>query len=1002
VGALALLHRSVLGLSPLEQPDARLVLALCRAGALAVLDLGRDLAVGRKALAQVAREAHDGFGVRVPEKTPWAPEELPARVEVVVLPAGAPIARWKAREVLVQVRSLEEARAAVEGGADGLIVKGSESGGRVGEETTFVLLQRVAGAIDRPIWAQGGIGVHTAAAAIAGGARGVVLDSQLALVRESALPEAVKAALRGMDGSETIVLGEHRLYTRPDLPVARRKAPDPLEIEGFLALLGGASLEESLLPVGQDAAFARPLAERYRTASGVVHALRDAIEQHVRDAAALSPLAADSPLARDHGVRYPIAQGPMTRVSDRAAFADAVSRGGGLPFLALSLMRGDEVRALMSETRALLGDRAWGVGILGFVPEDLRNEQIAVVQEIRPSAALIAGGRPSQARPLEAQGTITYLHVPSPGLLDLFLADGARRFVFEGRECGGHVGPRTSFVLWELQIERLLAFAEARASDAPAKSLEGVSVLFAGGVHDARSGAMVAAMAAPLAARGAHVGVLMGTAYLFTEEAVTTGAILRAFQEAAIGCEGTVLLETAPGHATRCTENDYVRDFRDEKRALEAQGKSPEEVWAALEQKNLGRLRIAAKGVRREGAALVTVDEATQRREGMFMIGQIAALRGAISTIAALHRDVCEGATARLATQVTRREEPAEEARPADVAVIGIACIFPDAPDRHAYWANIVAGRSSISEVPKERWDPAIYYDPEAPPGEKSASRWGGFVPTIAFDPLLYGIPPRSLSAIEPVQLLALEVARRALEDAGYGERSFDRDRTAVIFGAEAGTDLSSAYGFRALFPQYAGADPARARRASPDADRGLVPRRARQRHRRAHRQSPRSRRVELHRRRRVCLVARGRGSGDQRARRRLGGSGALRRRRSAQQHQRLPALLQRPRALADGRVPHLRRVGRWHRARRGRRVRGAQAARRRRARRRSRLRGAEGHRGEQRWAQPRPHRAEERRANPRAPAGLSRLGRVARRGRPWSRRMARGRSSGIAPSSAP
>ena len=77
-------------------------------------------------------------------------------------------------------------------------------------------------------------------------------------------------------------------------------------------------------------------------------------------------------------------------------------------------------------------------------------------------------------------------------------------------------------------------------------------VLFAGGIHDARSAAMVAAMAAPLAARGVRVGVLMGTAYLFTEEAVGAGAITPTFQEAAVAGTETVLLETGPGHATRC------------------------------------------------------------------------------------------------------------------------------------------------------------------------------------------------------------------------------------------------------------------------------------------------------------------------------------------------------------------------------------------------------------------------------------------------------------------
>src|SRR5690606_14080764 len=135
---------------------------------------------------------------------------------------------------------------------------------------------------------------------------------------------------------------------------------------------------------------------------------------------------------------------------------------------------------------------------------------LAVVQQVRPDVALIAGGRPSQAAPLEAAGIATYLHVPSPGLLDRFVKDGARRFVFEGRECGGHAGPRASFPRWDAQVERLLAV------DAP----ENLHLLFAGGIHDARSAAAVAAVGAPLVERGAHLGVLMGTAYLFTKEAV--------------------------------------------------------------------------------------------------------------------------------------------------------------------------------------------------------------------------------------------------------------------------------------------------------------------------------------------------------------------------------------------------------------------------------------------------------------------------------------------------
>src|SRR5947209_9840193 len=177
------------------------------------------------------------------------------------------------------------------------------------------------------------------------------------------------------------------------------------------------------------------------------------------------------------------------------------------------------------------------------------------IRRAKPPFALIAGGRPDQARSLEAEGIATYLHVPSPGLLRRFLAEGARRFVLEGRECGGHVGPRSSFVLWEQAAGVVL---EAIDGGIPADSIQ---ILYAGGIHDARSSAAVAAVAAPLAERGVRVGVLLGTAYLFTAEAVASGAIVPGFQAEAIRCADTVLLETGPGHEVRVSPTPFTGRF---------------------------------------------------------------------------------------------------------------------------------------------------------------------------------------------------------------------------------------------------------------------------------------------------------------------------------------------------------------------------------------------------------------------------------------------------------
>ena len=78
----------------------------------------------------------------------------------------------------------------------------------------------------------------------------------------------------------------------------------------------------------------------------------------------------------------------------------------------------------------------------------------------------------------------------------------------------------------------------------------------------------------------------------------------------------------------------------------------------------------------------------------------------------------------------------------------------------------------------------------------------GRFLPDVPFDPLRYGMPPSSLPSIEPAQLLALEVARAALDDAGYAQRPFPRERPAVVLGMGGGAaQVAMGYAFRSYLP---------------------------------------------------------------------------------------------------------------------------------------------------------------------------------------------------------
>ncbi|MRV71683.1 SDR family NAD(P)-dependent oxidoreductase [Duganella sp. FT92W] len=780
----------VLIVSPFETPDHRLVADAMRAGAFAFLDVGRDWPQARAAIERVQAAAPGGFGLRLPEgvhldESALAP--LRGRVNVLMHAAPAGFQALPGFFHLVQVVSLEEALEAQRLGADGLILKGAESGGRVGAFNSFILLQQTHGRLTLPYWAQGGMGPHGAAAAVLAGAQGVLYDSQLALMPAAQNRSSLHPVFRAINGSETAVAGGYRFLRHKLLP----DVDDETGREQLLARMKGA---DAPLLAGEDLALAQLFHALYGDVAGLVHATEEAIAGHLRQAARAPLFGADTAFAKEYGLRYPLVQGPMAQVSDRPGFAAAVADAGAMPSIALALLPPERARPILEQTREHVGGKPWCVGLLGFLPPELYKAQAELVLAMAPSHVILAGGRPDQARIFEQHGVKAFLHCPTTGLFERFLADGARRFVFEGRECGGHVGPLSSMTLWEGQIARALE-SEACAE---------LSLLFAGGLHDRLSGALLAAMCAPLAALGAKIGISMGTAYLFTGEAVREGAIVAAYQELAVASNETALVQTRPGHVTRCLRTPYVDFLEQERLRLRNEGKSRDEIFLALEQMNAGHLRIASKGSKRIDGVATQVDAGTQLSEGMYMIGDVACLRQQVLSIAGLHEELAASAQLLRQYRDDRAARAQQRGAPCDIAIVGMAGIFPGALTAQQFWANIIEGKDSVTEVPDTRWSKALYYDPKAAGarGEKTNSKWGGFVPDFHFDPGLFGIPPQSLGSIDPAQIAGLLVAYQALQDAGYLERGFNRERTSVIFGIEPGADISGAYGLRIMLPQ--------------------------------------------------------------------------------------------------------------------------------------------------------------------------------------------------------
>ncbi len=120
--------------------------------------------------------------------------------------------------------------------------------------------------------------------------------------------------------------------------------------------------------------------------------------------------------------------------------------------------------------------------------------------------------------------------------------------------------------------------------------------------------------------------------------------------------------------------------------------------------------------------------------------------------------------------------------RETDVAIIGMSCIFPGAADLATFWQNIIGKKDAIQNVPPDRLD-ALYFDGDQIGADRFYCRRGGFIPEVTFDPVRFGILPLAVEGMEPDQLLTLDLACKALDDAGVLDHKAALERTGIIIG---------------------------------------------------------------------------------------------------------------------------------------------------------------------------------------------------------------------------
>ena len=130
-------------------------------------------------------------------------------------------------------------------------------------------------------------------------------------------------------------------------------------------------------------------------------------------------------------------------------------------------------------------------------------------------------------------------------------------------------------------------------------------------------------------------------------------------------------------------------------------------------------------------------------------------------------------------------EEPEAKGSGAEpIAIIGMSGRFPGAEDLDAFWENLKAGKDSIREIPRERWDWRASYGDERDDGNRTSVKWGAFIEGVdEFDPLFFGISPREAEWMDPQQRLMMMYGWKAFEDAGYGPQQLWGSKTGIFIG---------------------------------------------------------------------------------------------------------------------------------------------------------------------------------------------------------------------------
>src|SRR5271170_6087411 len=102
------------------------------------------------------------------------------------------------------------------------------------------------------------------------------------------------------------------------------------------------------------------------------------------------------------------------------------------------------------------------------------------------------------------------------------------------------------------------------------------------------------------------------------------------------------------------------------------------------------------------------------------------------------------------------------------IAIVGMACLYPDARTPGELWENVLAQRRAFRRLPPERLRLEDFFSPDPAEPDATYATQAALIEGYEFDRVAFRVAGSTFRSADLVHWLALDVASRALADAGF------------------------------------------------------------------------------------------------------------------------------------------------------------------------------------------------------------------------------------------